>query len=93
MSGTHKEGKRGWRKISYKPEDKKEGNAIAGRHMHGGTEKILRRCRKIWTRLLNKIRRRTDKAIVQEGVVDVGPQDPQDPELRAHLESVSQRWS
>lgn len=66
MSDTHKEGKRPGRKIKHRPQG--EGNkAVFGRHCYGRTEKILRRCRKIWTRLLNKIRRRQDKQAILEG--------------------------
>jgi len=64
MSDTYKAGKRSYRKVGYKPHNRTEQDAISSRHTFGRTEKILRRCRKIWTRLLNKRRRQADKDTV-----------------------------
>ena len=65
MSDTKKPGK-----TSRIPRIKEEiieiKNAIIKRHTFGSTEKILRRNRKIWTRLVNKIRRRIDKKKIEE---------------------------
>lgn len=43
-----------------------ENKAIKKRHTYGRTEKILRRNRKLWARLLNKIRRRADKKAIND---------------------------
>ena len=65
MSKTKKQGKHGFRHVdSY--EDPAIKAAIAKRHTYGSTEKILRRNRKIWTRLAAKIRRRLDQKATQE---------------------------
>lgn len=40
--------------------------SILSRHMFGQTEKILRRNRKVWTRLTNKRRRNIDKKTINE---------------------------
>jgi hypothetical protein len=61
MSNTRKEGKRGWRHPVGRPESAEIGAATAMRHSFGGTEKVLRRNRKTWTRLGNKRRRQLDK--------------------------------
>lgn len=61
MSRTTKEGKRRWR--NFKSPPGREGGlheALMKRHTYGRTEKILRRNRKLWTRLLGKRRRRLD---------------------------------
>jgi hypothetical protein len=65
MSNTIKPGKRGFRHVRVK-EDAAIMGTISDRHSYGSTEKILRRCRKIWTRLAAKIRRRLDKKAIQE---------------------------
>lgn len=66
MSRSRKEGKR-----SRRPGGRTEPAIMAAvekRHTFGSTEKILRRNRKIWTRLAAKIRRRLDdRAIVESG--------------------------
>ena len=49
-----------------KPETKDMGFTKNKRHHFGSTEKILRRNRKIWTRLLNKQRRALDKKATKE---------------------------
>ena len=41
--------------------------AISARHTFGSTEKILRRNRKTWTRLVNKRRRAIDAVAVRAG--------------------------
>lgn len=64
VSKTHKEGKRSGRNIKSPPSYKEGGKltwTLFGRHGYGRTEKILRRNRKTWTRLLNKRRRRLDR--------------------------------
>ena len=68
MSRTKKEGKRGWRKIKAPFEHERIDWAISARHSYGSTEKILRRNRKIWTRLANKIRRRLGKEIIEKEI-------------------------
>lgn len=65
MSDTKKEGKRG-RVVSIYAEDVSFFKSINRRHSWGQTEKILRRNRKLWTRLLNKCRRRVDKEKIEE---------------------------
>ena len=65
MSDTEKEGKR-QRVIVGRPVTPEIGESINSRHRYGRTEKILRRCRKIWTRLTNKRRRNLDKKVVEE---------------------------
>jgi phosphotransacetylase len=72
MSDTHKTEKGGRIKFPQN-EDKRINNAIRDRNTYGSTEKILRRNRKIWTRLVNKIRRRIDKNQIEEGL-DVSTQ-------------------
>jgi hypothetical protein len=66
MSDTRKPGKRQRLPVKHRPETPQEGEIITKRHTYGSTEKILRRCRKIWTRLLNKLRRRHDKEAILE---------------------------
>ena len=65
MSDTIKQGKRS-RIVSILPEDKSFFKSIHKRHSWGQTEKYLRRNRKIWTRLLNKCRRRVDSERIKE---------------------------
>lgn len=65
MSDTNKEGKRG-RVVNMTPEFPGMRDCITSRHGFGSTEKILRRNRKTWTRLLNKLRRRHDKQQIEE---------------------------
>jgi hypothetical protein len=69
MSDSYKAGKRGKycnpRYVKHaNTETKSQDWAISDRHMQGSTEKILRRCRKIWTRLLGKRRRATGKKLI-----------------------------
>lgn len=65
MSKTKKQGKRGFRHVESN-EDPAIKSAIYKRHAFGSTEKILRRNRKIWTRLAAKIRRRLDQKAAKE---------------------------
>jgi len=65
VADTKKQGKRG-RVVSMCPDFANARDCISGRHGFGSTEKILRRNRKIWTRLLNKKRRRHDKEQTEE---------------------------
>lgn len=65
MSRTTKPGKRGPRKVFKKTETSGIGDAIQKRHTYGHTEKILRRNRKLWTRLAAKRRRQVDKEAVR----------------------------
>lgn len=69
MSDTKKTGKRS-RMPARKPESPEVGEVVMARHIYGRTEKILRRCRKIWTRLSNKIRRSLDSRAVAEGMAE-----------------------
>lgn len=66
MSRTTKQGKGARTKI---PSAKPRGvdDAVKMRHTYGSTEKILRRNRKVWTRLGNKRRRAADKGSIEEG--------------------------
>ncbi len=57
MSRTHKAGKRFFRRVRNRPEASNMKEPIFSRQMWGSTEKILRRNRKTWTRLLAKRRR------------------------------------
>jgi hypothetical protein len=66
MSDTDKEGKRGRGRPEVRPPTPQIGESMTSRHSYGRTEKILRRCRKIWTRLTNKRRRDLDKKIIGE---------------------------
>ena len=69
MSDTNKPGKRSWRNIKNRPKDidgAKLSWPVRSRHTYGHTEKILRRNRKTWTRLLNKRRRALDKKKIEE---------------------------
>jgi hypothetical protein len=65
VSHTHKEGKRG-RVVELAPQFEGMRDCIISRHSFGSTEKILRRNRKTWTRLLNRLRRRHDKDQIEE---------------------------
>lgn len=65
MSRTEKEGKR-WRYVHVRAEPAIK-MAISARHTFGSTEKILRRNRKTWTRLVNKRRRAIDAVAVRAG--------------------------
>lgn len=66
MSRTNKPEKGGRTGLPKGRRDSGEFGAIQQRHTYGRTEKILRRNRKLWTRLLNKIRRRKDNKITNE---------------------------
>lgn len=67
MSRTKKPEKGGRTKfLKGKPETNDMGFTKSKRHHFGSTEKILRRNRKIWTRLLNKQRRALDKKAAKE---------------------------
>lgn len=77
MSDTFKEGKRRGRSLKTPPKmvstDRKLHKIdwpVSSRHTYGHTEKILRRCRKIWTRLLNKRRRNLDKSVIEDSLND-----------------------
>ena len=66
MSDTTKEGKRGWRGIKTPDtENQKMTRIICARHSFGSTEKILRRNRNLWRRLLGKARRTNDKKVIE----------------------------
>jgi hypothetical protein len=74
MSDTKKEGKR-FRNPKLKGESPAVKSAVLDRHSWGSTEKILRRNRKLWTRLVNRRRRALGKeAIVESG--DSGSVEP-----------------
>jgi hypothetical protein len=64
--GTEKAGAR--RRPSLQPRDPRQSNVISDRRSYGSTEKILRRNRKLWTRLFAKVGRRLDKEATQESV-------------------------
>jgi hypothetical protein len=68
MSRTRKEGKRFCRQVSYRPEASNMKEPIFARQTWGSTEKILRRNRKLWTRLLAKRRRALGKQVIQDQV-------------------------
>lgn len=77
MSDSYKEGKRRGRNLKTPPENvssdrklHKISHPVGSRHVYGHTEKILGRCRKIWTRLLNKRRRQLDKSIIEDNLED-----------------------
>ena len=65
MARTKKQGKRGFRQVGSF-EDPSIKAVVIKRHAFGATEKILRRNRKIWTRLAAKIRRRLDQKAIKE---------------------------
>ena len=65
MSDTKNEGKRR-RFPKSKGESPAIRSAMENRHGWGHTEKILRRNRKLWTRLVNRRRRALDKAAIVE---------------------------
>jgi len=67
VSDTNKQEK-GARTKFPQGEDDSINAAINDRHTYGSTEKILRRNRKLWTRLANKRRRRIDKNKIEEGI-------------------------
>ncbi len=64
MSRTTKPGKHGRRIAKVRTESPGIKEAHQKRHTYGHTEKILRRNRKLWTRLAAKRRRRLDKEAV-----------------------------
>jgi hypothetical protein len=66
MSDTKKIEKGARTNIPHTNEGKDINRAIKNRHTFGFSEKILRRCRKIWTRLANKRRRAIDKKEIKE---------------------------
>jgi hypothetical protein len=69
MSRTAKHGKAGARRRpELRPRTPDQSGALCQRRQYGSTEKILRRNRKLWTRLYAKIGRRHDKQVVQEGL-------------------------
>jgi hypothetical protein len=65
MSRTTKPGKHGRRIAKVRCESPGIKEAHQKRHTYGHTEKILRRNRKLWTRLAAKRRRRLDKQAVE----------------------------
>lgn len=73
MSDTCKAGKRAWRSVRYKPDNPLELHPIIRTWTRASTEKIRRRCRHIWRRQLNKLRRKADKAVIQEGSASQAP--------------------
>lgn len=58
--------KRWFRRVRLRPESSKMSDAISSRHTFGSTEKILRRNRKTWTRLLAKRRRAHGQRMIRE---------------------------
>lgn len=66
MSKSNHHGKQ--RKLVSSKESDNIGWAMLKRHIYGHTEKILRRNRKIWTRLVNKRRRRLDREEIESGI-------------------------
>jgi len=66
--GSEKAGSRDRPRL--RPRSKRQDSALACRRMFGSTEKILRRNRKLWTRLYAKEGRRLDKVAVQESRSD-----------------------
>ncbi len=75
MSDSHKSEKRGKyrnpRRIRCADvENQEQSWAIYDRHQQGSTEKILRRNRKLWTRLLGKRRRANGKAVIAKQLAD-----------------------
>lgn len=67
MSDTVKQGKAGSRcRPELRPRSTQQSGALAQRRQYGRTEKILRRNRKLWTRLYAKIGRRLDKQAITE---------------------------
>lgn len=75
MSDSHKSEKRGKyrnpRNIRCADvENKRQSWAISDRHHYGSTEKILRRNRKLWTRLLGKRRRANGKETIAKQLAE-----------------------
>lgn len=64
--GTEKVGAR--RRVELKPPSPEMNGPLLQRRMFGSTEKILRRNRKIWTRLYAKIGRRFGRHLVKEAL-------------------------
>jgi hypothetical protein len=69
MSRSTKHGKAGaGLRPALRPRTPDQNGPLSQRRQFGSTEKILRRNRKLWTRLYAKIGRRHDKQVVQEGL-------------------------
>ena len=68
--GTEKAGAR--RRPKKRPRSPELNGPLAQRHSFGSTEKILRRNRKLWSRLYAKIGRRIDARAVNEGLEERG---------------------
>lgn len=67
MSRSKNNGKR--KKIpNIKPESSRENWLLVLKRSFGSTEKILRRNRKLWNRLINKERRSLDKEAIEESL-------------------------
>jgi len=64
--GHEKAGAR--RRPKLRPRNADLFGPIVQRHAYGRSEKILRRNRKLWTRLYAKIGRRHDQEIIREGL-------------------------
>ena len=64
--GTEKVGAR--RRAKVRPRNDAQETALRQRRVYGGTEKTLRRCRKLWTRAFAKAGRRDDQRAVEEGL-------------------------
>lgn len=67
---TEKAGAR--RHPKLKPQSPEQNGPLMQRHTFGHTEKILRRNRKLWSRLYAKIGRRIDARAVSEGLEERG---------------------
>jgi hypothetical protein len=66
MSDTRKSGKRFPHRARKKPFNKLASSLQYRRMAWGSTERILRRNRKLWARLLSKARRAFDSEIIKE---------------------------
>jgi hypothetical protein len=51
-----------------KPASRREGRLLTLRNTYGGTERILKRSRKLWNRLINKERRSLDKEAIEDSL-------------------------
>jgi len=65
--GTEKAGAR--RRPDHKPRSTRQTRILVDRRTYGSTEKILRRNRRLWSRLFSKEGRRLDKLAVTEEMI------------------------
>jgi hypothetical protein len=66
--GSEKSGSRG--RPALRPRSDRQNWLLSDRRSYGSTEKILRRNRKLWTRMFSKEGRKLDRQVIADQVSD-----------------------